>query len=283
MTEEEVMRAVLKITVFFLIAVFLIGMLATAVVRWRESANRLRCQDHLRQVGWFALWDYTDRDLAFPKDSPKSIQLPIDAKPKADLTFPSGTLANPNLPPEQRLSWQVILLPNIGREPLQKQFDLSLGWQAEANHNAICSQVPVYLCPSVYRPVPADQPALTNYIGMAGLGLDAPKLSLTDPQAGFFRYDDATKAASLQRGLSYTMTIIETTIDVGPWAAGGRSTVRGLDVEAEPYIGRRRQFGGAHPGGANTSFADGSVRFLNSDMSARSFQAMVTLADRGEK
>jgi prepilin-type processing-associated H-X9-DG protein len=277
------MRAVLKISVFFLIAVFLIGLLATAVVRWRESANRLRCQDHLRQVGWFALWDYTDRDLAFPKDSPKPIQLPMDAKPKADLTFPPGTLANPNLPPDQRLSWQVILLPHIGREPLQKQFDLSLGWQAEANHNAVCTQVPVYLCPSVYRPVPADQLALTDYIGMAGLGVDAPKLPQTDPRAGFFRYDDATKVASLQRGLSYTMTICETTSNIGPWAAGGPNTVRGLEVQAEPYIGRGRQFGGAHPDGANTAFADGSVRFLRWNMSARSFQDLVTLADRGEK
>ena len=277
------MRAVLKLTIFFLIAVFLIGMLATAIVRWRESANRLRCQNNLRQVGWFALWDYTDRDLAFPKDAPKSLQLPMDAKPKADLTFPPGTLANPNLPPEQRLSWQVILLPHIGKEPLQKQLDLSLGWQAEVNHNAVCTQVPVYLCPSVYRPVPADQPAQNNYIGMAGLGMNAPKLPQSDPQAGFFRYDDAIKVGSLQRGLSYTVTIIETTSNVGPWAAGGSSTVRGLDVEAEPYIGRGRQFGGAHPDGANTSFADGSVRFLRWNMSSKSFQAMVTLADREEK
>jgi prepilin-type processing-associated H-X9-DG protein len=207
----------------------------------------------------------------------------MDAKPKADLTFPSGTLANPNLPPEQRLSWQVILLPHIGKEPLQKQFDLSLGWQAEANHNAVCTQVPVYLCPSAYRPVPADQPAQNNYIGMAGLGADAPKLPQTDPRAGFFRYDDATKAGSLQRGLSYTMTIIETTSDVGPWAAGGPSTVRGLEVDAVPYIGRDRQFGGAHPDGANASFADGSARFLKWNMSPTSFQAMITLADRGEK
>jgi prepilin-type processing-associated H-X9-DG protein len=258
-------------------------MLATVIVRMRESANRLRCQDHLRQVGWFALWDYTDRDLAFPKDAPKPFQLPLDAKPRADLTFPPGTLANPSLPPEQRLSWEVILLPHLGREPLQNQFDLAQGWQAETNHNAVCTLVPSFLCPSVYRPVPADQPAQNNYIGMAGFGIDAPKLPQTDPQAGFFRYDDATKVGSLQRGLSYTMTISETTSNIGPWAAGGPSTVRGLDAEAEPYIGRGRQFGGAHPDGANTSFADGSVRFLKWKMSPKSFQAMVTLADRGEK
>ncbi|HEV3143903.1 MAG TPA: DUF1559 domain-containing protein [Gemmataceae bacterium] len=278
------MRAALKLTAFFFLAIFLIGILASVIVRMRESANRVRCQDHLRQVGWFALWDYTDRDLAFPKDAPsKAFQLPKDAKPKTDLTFPPGTLANPNLPPEQRLSWEVILLPHLGREPLQKEFDLSQGWQAEANHKAVCTLVPLYLCPSAYHPVPPDEPAQTNYIGMAGLGTDAPKLLQTDPRAGFLRFDDATKIGSVQRGFSYTMTIIETTSDIGPWAAGGPSTVRGLDADAVLYIGRGRQFGGAHPDGANASFADGSARFLKWNMSPKAFQAMVTLADAAEK
>src|SRR5262249_58431237 len=102
-------------------------------------------------------------------------QLPSDVKPKSELTFPPGTLANPSLPPEQRLSWQVILLPHFGREALHKQFDLSQSWQAEANHNAVCTVVSQFLCPSVYRAVPSDESAQTNYIGMAGVGTKEPQ------------------------------------------------------------------------------------------------------------
>jgi prepilin-type processing-associated H-X9-DG protein len=79
------------------------------------------------------------------------------------------------------------------------------------------------------------------------------------------------------------MTIIETTRDLGPWAAGGPSTVRGLDPQIQPYIGSGGQFGGSHTDGAYASFADGSVRFMKWNIAPEVFEAFITLADRGDK
>jgi hypothetical protein len=280
------MRMAAKLTGFVILALIVIGIIATVIVRMREAANRARCQDHFRQVGWFALWDYTDRQLVFPggRDVPNvPLQLPDKMLPPPDRLFPPGTLANPKLAPEERLSWQVILLPQLGNEPLRRKIDLNQGWQAPSNSEAIRTLMPLYVCPTAYEPAQPETPARTNYLGMAGYGVDSPKLPLTDPRAGFFRYDAPTKTGALVRGFSYTLTIIETTTDIGPWAAGGPSTVRGFDPQPASFIGPGLQFGGAHRDGAYASFADGSVRFLRSDMSTNAFGLLVTLADRGPK
>ncbi len=73
------------------------------------------------------------------------------------------------------------------------------------------------------------------------------------------------------------MMVIETAKDNGPWAAGGPSTVRGLDP-TQPYIGSGRQFGGLHSGGAMAAFADGSVRLSSDRISPATFEALATIA-----
>ena len=74
------------------------------------------------------------------------------------------------------------------------------------------------------------------------------------------------------------MMLAETTAGVGPWTAGGFTTVRGLDPARRPYIGRGRQFGGTHPGGAMVAFADGSIRFLGESIDPQVFEALSTVA-----
>jgi prepilin-type processing-associated H-X9-DG protein len=275
-------RGILKVGALAVAALLLLGLFATIVVRWRETANRTRCQEHLRQLGWLAMWSYTDRDLAFPNgpDDPNlPLSLPERLKPDADRTFPPGTLFNAGLPPEQRLSWMVVLLPYMGKDDVYKKLDLALGWQAESNRAGISTLVPAVVCPSQYEAAAPGTPVVTNYIGMAGLGPDAPNLPQTDPRAGMLRYNDPTKVGTIRRGLSRTITILETPSDLGPWAAGGRATVRGLDPATAPYIGPGRPFGG-HPAGANAAFADGSVRFQDASINARVLELMATLADR---
>src|SRR5207245_8200417 len=123
---------------------------------------------------------------------------------------------------------------------------------------------------------------LDSDLGRAGLGADAPKLAASDPRAGFFRYDTPTKAGMIKRGLSNTMMILESTRQLGPWAAGGPPTVRGVDTTEQPYVGLGSQFG-AHPAGCNVAYADGSVRFMSNSIDAKVFEMLVALADRGER
>jgi len=59
-------RGILKFAGFSLVALLLAGLFLSAVMRWREKANRLRCVDNLRRVGWFAMWSYTTPPRYFP-------------------------------------------------------------------------------------------------------------------------------------------------------------------------------------------------------------------------
>lgn len=274
------MRGALKVGAIAFVVVLLLGLLITMIGRWRETANRTRCQYHLSRVGLHAMWSYTDPASVFPTDEAERvsiIRVPDQAKLDADRLFPPGTVANSELAPERRLSWCVVLLQYLNTGDLAKRFDMDKGWEYESNHEAAKTLVPYLVCPSQFQKHDSSVPAPSHYLGMAGYGPDAPTLKQTDRRAGMFRYDDPTRIGAVQRGLSYTVSFLETSHEIGPWAAGGPSTVRGFDPN-RALIGRGAQFGGAHPKGANIAFADGSVRFHTSEMSARLFRMQVTLA-----
>jgi prepilin-type processing-associated H-X9-DG protein len=277
-------RGIIKVGLIAFVTAVLFGFGATVLVRYRETHNQTRCQWHLQQVGLKAMWTYADPGFvqAHQNDAPNKLVDLMDQNPlNASWVFPPGTLANPQLSPEQRLSWQVILLPQLGRDDVRRQIDVNLGWAAKPNRSAVASLVKEYVCPTQFQKAVAGEPVVTHYIGAAGLGIDAPGLPRNDPRSGFLRYDDPTKGDDIQRGLSRTLTILETASDLGPWAAGGPSTVRGLDA-ARPYIGIAGQFGG-HPAGANAAFADGSVRFQANSISPQVLEMLVTLRPMSSK
>jgi prepilin-type processing-associated H-X9-DG protein len=76
-------------------------------------------------------------------------------------------------------------------------------------------------------------------------------------------------------GTETTIMLVES-LDGGPWTAGGRATVRGL--EQSPYFGSTGQFGSNHSNGANVVMADASVRFFTPSMSPQVIEAMAALA-----
>lgn len=271
-------RGIVKIVFISIPILALIALGFAAIMRWRETGKRQHCVENLRRLGFEAMWTYTDREFAFPRGTNRLKGLPPDAEPDPNKTFPAGTLANVKLPPERRLSWQVALLPYLGQEEAYRRFDFTKAWDDERNDAAIRSRVTLLVCPALFGDPEPGAALMGSYVGVAGLGLDAPNLSPTDKRAGFFRYDEPTKTGMIKRGLSYTLTILETDRDAGSWAAGGRPTVRGLDTKDVPYIGIGRQFG-AHPGGCNAAFADGSVRFQANSISPSVLEMLVPLAD----
>ncbi len=258
-------RGVIKLMLIGIPVLLLLGLLITGIMRLREVSNRAQCQNNLRKIGLFGFAEYSEHEFD-PGD------------PKSDRTFPTGTIPNVNLKPEKRLSWMVTLLPSLGQDNLYGKFDLKRGWDDEVNQAAISEIVAAYACPSQYVAPSPRSPQANPYIGMAGLGVDAPMLLASDPRAGFIRYGDPTKLSILRRGLSETITILETARDHGPWAAGGPPTVRGLNTDETPFIGLGLQFGG-HPGGCNSAFADGSVRFLSDSMSPEVLQRLIPLGE----
>jgi prepilin-type processing-associated H-X9-DG protein len=206
-------------------------------------------------------------------------------------TFPPGTVANPSLPPNRRLSW-VTEVWNYVDSGAVLTIDPTKGWQeppnwpipfmaktgttfvgmtpADTMHFVICNKDPAR---SGRRP-----PFPLGYVGIAGLGPDAATLRAGHHRAGVFGYDRVTKLADIRDGTSRTMMLAETGVGHAPWSAGGPTSVRGVDPATRPYLGRGRPFGGYHPGGANVAMADGSVRFVRESVDPRVFEALATIA-----
>jgi len=227
------------------------------------ASARADCANNLRQIG-AALEKYQENHRGI---------------------YPSGTIPNPQLAADQRLSWMASLLPYLERKTLSTEKWTTLvdsihpdqGWQAPIHQAAGSTRVPTFLCQGALEPAIQTTPGLTTYIGLAGVGSDAPSLPLSDPRAGFFGYDRTVKRPQLNEGLAYTMVVTETTLDNGPWIAGGPATVRGIVPDQAPLIGIGRPLGGCHFAfltgvpGLNTLWLDGSVRYFTNSMPAETF------------
>ena len=213
-------------------------------------------------------------------------------------TYPTGTVANPALPPEKRLSWlftcmPYMLCPHCCGLPTE---GLAVHGPWDATENRLWAVAPMYLlhCPGSPRQSPVGYQSAVNYvdlkakttieptpfIGIGGLGTDAPTLPVGDRRAGFFGYDRVIRPADIRDGMATTVAVVETSSLQGSWTAGGPATVRGLDPARLPYFGRGRQFGGNHPraGKALALFADGSVRPIRETVDPKVFEALATIA-----
>jgi prepilin-type processing-associated H-X9-DG protein len=247
------------------------GWLVWAVAQAREAVRRSQCVGHLK---WIVVTLHNYHSLHG--------------------SLPAGTILNLQLPPERRLSWLVELWDTQCLAEKLK-VDLSKAWDEPPNWppKIVGSEGTRYInmtpedtsdwvtCPDDlgFR---ARKPFPLTYVGMAGIGVDAPQLPSKHPRAGIFGYERVTTFADISDGTSTTMAVIETTLGHGPWTAGGPPSVRSVDTTTRPYIGRDRPFGGYHAGGANVAFADGSVRFVRETIDPNIFEATATIAG-GEK
>jgi hypothetical protein len=209
-----------------------------------------------------------------------------------DQRFPQAALFRQPAPkragyswePDRRISWMAELLPLLGHERLHKEIRRETSWDDQENLFVARALVPEFQDPSYpktslyvnYPGVPVDV-ATTHYVAIAGIGEDAAAEDDKDPEAakrlGVFGYDRSTPLASLERGASQTAVVIEVPPDsAGPWMAGGGSTVRGV-----PDAGGIKPFVGPGRKGTYVLMADGSVRFVSSNISPQAFKAMCTI------
>jgi hypothetical protein len=211
--------------------------------------------------------------------------------------FPPGTIANPALPPEKRLSWYVATWGYVGDGQLGLDIDRSKAWDTEGNveprirfHDyegqgqeweEPLGHFPEWLCPANPNRAPEGRPGLTHYVGVAGVGPDAADRPGYDTAAGVFGYDRQTRLEDIKDGASSTLLLIETATANGPWTAGGPATVRGLEPGKFPYLGPDGQFRSRHlPRVTHAAFADGSVRPLAESVSPDVLEALATIAGR---
>src|SRR5437868_960825 len=109
----------IDVLVILAIVVVVVGFLLPAVRSVREPANRMRCQNNLKQL-MIALHSF--------ESTGRSAEIPSMSHPDAHAghLFPPGCLG-PGATPEERLSWMVALLPYLEQGSLYQQFVLEKG------------------------------------------------------------------------------------------------------------------------------------------------------------
>ncbi len=234
----------------------LAALLLWSVERSRQAALRSQCLKNLQLVG-----------------------RKIDSYTKSHKAYPSGTLPDASIPPNRRQGWGVLVYALVEEGCSGcPAIDITQPWDhPSVRVDALFRSAPM-CCPSGPKRTLAVPLVPASYVGIAGLGPDAPGLPTRHPRAGLFGDDRRVTPADVADGLANTMMVVDTAAPSGPWFAGGRATVRGVDPASRPQIGRGRPFGGVHGEGAVVLMADGSVRWERRVGSPAVFEAESTIA-----
>jgi prepilin-type processing-associated H-X9-DG protein len=213
-----------------------------------ESARRSQCVNNLRQLG-----------------------LAILSYESTNGVLPIGTVPDPDMPLNCRFGWNYLIAPELGLRGPFAEGDLSQPCDDSALDPLRSHPPGTESCPSIRQNTSA------NYVGIAGLGIDSAAFPKSDRRAGIFGDHRTVTLAEIEDGTSQTLMVVESSQKAGPWFAGGRNTVRGLDPSKPPYIGQGGQFGGIHSRGANVLMADGSVKFVKESIDPKVLEAMSTI------
>jgi prepilin-type N-terminal cleavage/methylation domain-containing protein len=251
----------IELLVVIAIIAVLIGLLLPAVQKTRETASRLRCRNHLKQLA-LAVHTYHESRGFFPTGGNDWSDYP-----------PTLTGGVPADPPAQKTGWAFQILPYLEQENVYRLTDY-------ARQRA--SVVAVYACPSRRGPTVVDAGhgvrTLIDYAGVTGPGGEYPT-SATGPWYGIIVRNRAglVRAVGVTDGLSNTMLFGEKRLDTTQYNTGAWHDDTGFSTGWDPDIMRLtnyawgrdqaggvngNEFGSAHPAGMNAAMGDGSVRMI---------------------
>jgi len=178
-------------------------------------------------------------------------------------------------------------LPFLGFSEIYGKIDPQKSWRDDDNLLPAMALVPQFIDgrdPNRNRyiryPNVNTDVAATDFVGMAGVGMDAASYDEKDADVGkklgIFGYDRVTKVADITDGLASTIALIQVpSAFKNPWLAGGGSTVRGC-----PETGCVKPFVSEQPDGRKGTIAvmaDGAVRFIPDNIPDEVFKAMCTI------
>ncbi len=191
--------------------------------------------------------------------------------------------------PDHHLSWLVAVLPFLGEEykGLHAYIQTKESSHSPDNLRQAATVVPAFLNPQTPRSswwvrvpsLPDNDLATTQFVGIAGIGLDAARYAADDTEhrdkLGVFGYERATKLADIPRP-GGTIAVAQVPASFKrPWIAGGGATVQGVPEtnSIQPFVSAEHD----KKRGTYVIMADFSVRFVPETIPNDLFKAMCTL------
>jgi prepilin-type N-terminal cleavage/methylation domain-containing protein/prepilin-type processing-associated H-X9-DG protein len=296
----------IELLVAIAVVAVLVALLLPAVQKVREAANRIKCQNNLKQLA-VAAHHHHDARSTFPTALHMGVNM-------GDGRYAEGT------------SWMVELLPYFEQENLSRKWDYNdFRTNVAGGTEATTAQIfQTHRCPSdqlnhwfyFQSVIPEAQGyyGIGTYCGNAGRRSYPPDQLTRD---GMFTLDSKVRLADVSDGSSNTFLFGERShtdmeydriavvhpayyplADAGAWGSvvaanrsGGPLFVNTLSaavpinyrVPADTPVGdwltiydRLCAFASSHPAGANFAFADGSVRFVCDQIALETLQALST-------
>jgi len=260
----------------------LVALLLPAVQAAREAARRMKCQNHLKQIG-LGLHNYHDS---------------LNTLPPGGAGTPSTVAGNDGM------GFHVFILPYVEQTALQQQFQMSTRYNVAPNRDLGAHKVSFYLCPSavnLYTENNGENPPgrkgwTTHYHGNMGpndlVSNRYEVLGSTNggqAKQGVLGRESKTRIAEITDGTSNTFLVGETS-----WTrpsgqnVGYRVWHRGCNTNNALACGSCRNvanglgtvwagggataeynnfsFGSIHPSATNFLFCDASVRSVSNNI-----------------
>lgn len=288
-TSHQRALTVLELLVTMSIIGLVMTMVLPAVQAARESARRITCVNHLREIG-----------LAIHSHHSAVRQLPVGWK-----CDPKGRSA---------YGWAVALLPYLGEPGLHRTINIHKHVSDPANDLARNTTFEIMLCPSdltepmfelfeeqeqtsrsaepvrkLKHPKPLAVLPTANYLGVFGT-LESDDSIPAPIGDGSFLENRRVRFRDFRRGLSNTIIVGERTMAQVPstWYGVDRagedaaarlvgSTLEGIN---NPYADEC-DFSSRHPGGANFLWGDGHVSLVEQDIDLYLYHQSARLQDQG--
>jgi prepilin-type N-terminal cleavage/methylation domain-containing protein/prepilin-type processing-associated H-X9-DG protein len=285
----------IELLVVIAIIAVLIGLLLPAVQKVRESANRMKCKNNLKQIG-LALHSYHDRYGALPSG------------------YVTQTAAN-NTDQGPGWGWAALLLDDLEQGNLRQRIRFDKDIRDPLNAVPRVVRLPVYVCPSevktydTFTVVDAKGNALidvarASYTAMNGvLGVSSDSFD----NNGVFLRNRRMRLADITDGLSNTLFVGERATNMSSVTWTG--AVTGGVVPAQRYPDPADQLANAelasalvlshgsrshipndtlvfdadatssyHTSGVNFLFGDGSVHSISNTINGLLYEALLTRA-----